>query len=66
MNDEEMLLRVEEPSSFPQIARALSALEPFTKLWNSVVQFQTRNDDWLQGSILSLNPQELDDEVRAT
>ena len=63
INKEEDLLGCEMHSAFPQIQEINDAKEPFDKLWRSVVTFQNKQEEWLTGSILKLNAEEIEEKV---
>lgn len=39
--------------------------EPFDKLWDMVVKFQSFYEKWMNGPILTVNPEEVDEQVRS-
>ena len=63
INVEERLLGVETVSSFPRIQEIVEAKEPYDKLWRSVVKFTVRQDEWLNGCLVDLNAEEIEEEV---
>ena len=63
INHEEELLKVIDVSPYPQIQELIASKEPFDKLWRVVVAFNSRQDEWMNGSILQLNAEEIDEEV---
>lgn len=63
VSGQEELLRLDERSSYPQIAKALAALDPYTRLWNSMVQFDIHSENWMDGPISDLNPTDIEEEV---
>ncbi len=63
INVEERLLGVETVSSFPRIQEIVEAKEPYDKLWRSVVKFTVRQDEWLNGCLVDLNAEEIEEVV---
>jgi dynein heavy chain len=61
---EERLLGVDTVSTFPRIQEIVEAKEPYDKLWRSVVKFTVKQDDWLNGCLVDLNAEEIEEEVR--
>ena len=65
INGEEELLRLDDKYSYPQITQALAALDPYSRLWNSVVQFEAHSERWMDGPINDLKPEDIEEEVSA-
>ena len=63
INKEEDMLGCEVRSAFSQIQEIIDAKEPFDKLWRAVVTFHEKNEQWLGGSILQLNSEEIEETV---
>lgn len=63
INKEEDLLGCEVYSGFPQIQEIIDAKEPFEKLWRALVTFQDKQEMWLAGPILTLNAEEIEEQV---
>ena len=63
INKEEDLLGCEVYSGFPQIQEIIDAKEPFDKLWRALVTFQDKQEMWLAGPILTLNAEEIEEQV---
>lgn len=55
---------METVSSFPRIQEIVEAKEPYDRLWRSVVKFTERQDEWLSGCLVSLNAEEIEEEVK--
>lgn len=55
---------METLSSFPKIQQIIEAKEPYDKLWRSVVKFTEKHEEWLNGSLVNLNAEEIEEEVR--
>ena len=62
VNHEEELLGWEK-SPFTKHSMALAFLEPYRKLWESTLYFQTEYAKWLNGPLLDLNPQGMDEDI---
>ena len=63
INTEERLLGVDAVSTFPRIQEIVEAKEPYDKLWRSVVKFTEKQSDWLNGCLVDLNAEEIEEEV---
>ncbi len=63
INHEEQLLREEELSPYPQIQEIIQAKAPFDQLWRTIVSFSHNQEKWMNGPILSLNAEGIDEEV---
>lgn len=53
-------------SPYPQIQELLAKKEPFDKLWKTAVEFQTKHDQWMNGPLLNVNAEIVEDEVSST
>ena len=64
INHEEELLRVEELSPYPQIQEIIQIKAPYDQLWRTIVSFTGSQERWLNGPMLKLNSEEIEDQVR--
>ncbi|XP_076804480.1 dynein axonemal heavy chain 3-like isoform X3 [Clavelina lepadiformis] len=64
VNREEMLLDVGHVSPYPQIQEITSKKEPFEKLWRNVVAFNKMHDKWMNGPLLEVNAEVVDENVQ--
>eukprot|EP01135_Chromosphaera_perkinsii_P007265 Nk52_evm73s745 gene=Nk52_evmTU73s745 len=62
INREEELL-VWEQTSFPQIQELIASKQPYDQLWNIARDFQNSYNNWMTGSFLKLNAEEIENEV---
>ncbi|XP_067861511.1 dynein axonemal heavy chain 3-like [Heptranchias perlo] len=65
INHEEVLLETGHISPYHQIQNILNAMEPFEKLWKIAVQFNLHYDKWMNGSLLQVNAEEVEQEVQS-
>lgn len=56
---------MEELSPYAQIHEIIETKAPFDQLWRTIVSFSTSQDKWLNGPILSLNAEEIDEQVKS-
>ena len=63
LNKEEQLLGF-EVSQFPLLQQIITFKEPYDKLWFTFYNFQSKEAQWLKGSFLGLNAEEINDEVQ--
>ena len=63
VNHEEVLLNVGQVSSYPQIQELISKKEPFDKLWRTAVDFYAKYDQWMNGPLLNVNAEIVEEEV---
>lgn len=54
---------METVSSFPKIQEIVGAKEPYDRLWRSVVRFTEKQEEWLNGCLVNLNAEEIEEEV---
>lgn len=64
MNCEEVLLNVGQVSSYPQIQELAIKKEPYDKLWRTAVDFYAKYDKWMNGPLLNVNAEIVEEEVR--
>ena len=50
-------------SPYPQIQEITSKKEPFEKLWRNVVAFNKMHDKWMNGPLLEVNAEVVDENV---
>eukprot|EP00795_Rhopilema_esculentum_P000293 gene293-9945_t len=63
INHEEELLRAEELSPYPQIQEIIQSKAPYDQLWRTIVSFTSSQEKWLNGPMLKLNAEEIEDQV---
>lgn len=63
INREEVLLRVCDPTPYLQIQELQRVKEPYEKLWSAAVQFFDSHEKWMNGSVLLVNAEEVEEEV---
>jgi dynein heavy chain len=63
INREEMLLQTGEQTPYNQIQEIQHAKEPYEKLWYAAVKFHTYHDKWMNGPLLHVNAEEVEEEV---
>lgn len=64
INHEEKILGLEdETTDYSIIQEIIQMKEPFDKLWDMVVKFQSFYEKWMNGPILTVNPEEVDEQV---
>lgn len=63
INHEEKILGLEETTDFSIIQEIVVLKEPFDKLWDMVVRFQSFYEKWMNGPILMVNAEEVDEQV---
>ncbi|MEE6480199.1 hypothetical protein FKM82_012486 [Ascaphus truei] len=64
INQEEVLLGTEQISSFNQIQEICKLKEPYDKLWTTAVHFNNYYDKWMNGPLLKVNAEEVEEEVQ--
>ncbi|XP_039273758.2 dynein axonemal heavy chain 3-like isoform X3 [Styela clava] len=62
INEEERLLEFEE-SSFPVLQSMFQFKQPYDNLWNTALQWNNKNETWLNGSFQDLNSEEISDDI---
>ncbi|KAK2157592.1 hypothetical protein LSH36_188g04054 [Paralvinella palmiformis] len=65
INREEMLLQTGEQTAYNQIQEIQHAKEPYEKLWYAAVKFHKYHDKWMNGPLLQVNAEEVEEEVQA-
>jgi len=65
INREEILLDVGQVSSYPQIQDLVLRKEPFERLWRNVLAFNQYYDKWMNGPLLGVNAEVVEEVVRA-
>lgn len=63
INREEMLLGQEVMTQYGQIQSITTAREPYEKLWRTAVTFHKEHDNWMNGPLLKVNAEVVDEEV---
>ncbi|KAM4746905.1 dynein axonemal heavy chain 3-like [Rhinophrynus dorsalis] len=63
INQEEVLLQAEQITTFDQIQEIYKLKEPYEKLWTTALQFTTYYEKWMNGPILQVNAEEVEEEV---
>ncbi|XP_052828077.1 dynein axonemal heavy chain 3 [Octopus bimaculoides] len=64
INEEEMMLGLEEISEFEQVQFLATAVEPYERLWSNAVKLQTQYECWMNGPLLNVNSEEVDQEIQ--
>ncbi|XP_070559259.1 dynein axonemal heavy chain 3-like isoform X5 [Ptychodera flava] len=64
INREEMLLDTGVQSPYTQLEDIKDAKEPYDKLWNAAVKFHEMYDKWMNGPLLQVNAEEVEEEVQ--
>ncbi|XP_065937642.1 dynein axonemal heavy chain 3 isoform X7 [Magallana gigas] len=64
INREEMLLGQEVMTQYGQIQAITTAREPYEKLWRTAVTFHKEHDNWMNGPLLKVNAEVVDEEVQ--
>ncbi|XP_077987554.1 dynein axonemal heavy chain 3-like isoform X2 [Glandiceps talaboti] len=64
VNREEMLLETGVQSPYTQLEDVKEAKEPYDKLWNAAVKFHEMYDKWMNGPLLKVNAEEVEEEVQ--
>nr|XP_039250666.1 dynein heavy chain 3, axonemal-like [Styela clava] len=64
VNREEVLLSTGQVTQYPQIQELLSRKEPFDKLWRTAVDFYSKYDQWMNGPLLKVNAEIVEEEVQ--
>lgn len=65
INEEEQLLDF-EPSSFLNLQKMLTVVEPYDKLWHTVLEFHVQYDIWYYGPFAELDADAVSDAVENT
>lgn len=63
INHEEKILDIGELSDFSIMQEILNIKDPFDKLWDMAVKFYELHERWMNGPILSVNAEEVEQEV---
>ncbi|XP_071960977.1 dynein axonemal heavy chain 3-like [Antedon mediterranea] len=64
INKEEQMLDVGEVSQYPQLDEMKEAKEPYDKLWSAAVKFHLMYDKWMNGPLLEVNAEDVEEEVQ--
>ncbi|KAG8578269.1 hypothetical protein GDO81_010439 [Engystomops pustulosus] len=64
INKEEELLGIEQIGSYTQISEICKLKEPYEKLWTTALHFSTCYDKWMNGPLLQVNAEEVEEEVQ--
>ncbi|KAM8971996.1 dynein axonemal heavy chain 3-like [Pelodytes ibericus] len=64
INQEERLLETEQISAYNQIEDICKVKEPYEKLWSTAVHFTTCYDKWMNGPLLKVNAEEVQEELQ--
>ncbi|XP_076256705.1 dynein heavy chain 3, axonemal [Rhynchophorus ferrugineus] len=62
INEEEQLLDI-DPSPFMNLAKMLTVVDPYDKLWHSVLEFHENYDTWYYGPFADLDADEITEYV---
>ena len=63
IHKEEVMLGVGEQTPYHQIQDMMAAKEPYDKLWSAAVKFHVYHDKWMNGPLLKVNAEEVEEEV---
>ncbi|XP_041348477.1 dynein heavy chain 3, axonemal-like isoform X2 [Gigantopelta aegis] len=64
INKEEVLLGFEKITEYEKLVRLQFMKEPFDKLWHTAVTFHTEHDKWMNGPILAVNAEDVEEGVQ--
>ncbi|KAK7495478.1 hypothetical protein BaRGS_00013176, partial [Batillaria attramentaria] len=64
INREEQMLGQETQTEYAQIATIQVAKEPYDKLWSTAVKFHQQHDKWMNGPLLDVNAEHVEEEVQ--
>ncbi|XP_076448252.1 dynein axonemal heavy chain 3-like [Babylonia areolata] len=64
INREEQMLGQEVQSEYEQIGKLQVSIEPYEKLWTTAVTFHQQHDKWMNGPLLEVNAEFVEDEVQ--
>ncbi|XP_053376707.1 dynein axonemal heavy chain 3-like [Mercenaria mercenaria] len=64
INREEQMLGVEHITQYPQIQDFIAQKEPFDKLWTTAVHFHAQYDKWMNGPLLNVNAEVVEEEIQ--
>lgn len=57
------MLGREQITQYPQIQDFIVQKEPFDKLWTTAVHFHVQYDKWMNGPLLNVNAEVVEEEV---
>ncbi len=60
---EEQLLDVGQITPYPELEMIKEKKEPYEKLWHAAVKFHQMYDKWMNGPLLDVNAEEVEEEV---
>ena len=58
------MLQLEDQTPYNQIQEIVISKEPYERLWKSAVKFHAYHDKWMNGPVLEVIAEEVDQEVR--
>ncbi|XP_067685210.1 dynein axonemal heavy chain 3-like [Haliotis asinina] len=64
INREEVMLGFEQQTPYDEILEISTTKEPFDKLWSTAVTFHGEHDKWMNGPILEVNAEVVEEEVQ--
>ncbi|XP_073507678.1 dynein axonemal heavy chain 3-like [Phyllobates terribilis] len=64
INKEEELLGIEQMGTYSQISEICKLKEPYETLWTTALHFSTHYDKWMNGPLLQVNAEEVEEEVQ--
>ncbi|XP_030856161.1 dynein heavy chain 3, axonemal-like [Strongylocentrotus purpuratus] len=64
VNQEQKLLDVGHISPYPELDQIKEKKEPYDKLWNAAVKFHHMYDKWMNGPLLDVNAEVVEEEVQ--
>ena len=63
INREEQLLETGKITPYPELETIKEKKEPYEKLWHAAVKFHQMYDKWMNGPLLDVNAEEVEEEV---
>lgn len=63
INKEEELLGIEQIGTYDQITEICKLKEPYEKLWSTALHFSAHYEKWMNGPLLQVNAEEVEEEV---
>lgn len=57
------MLNTGEQTQYPVLQDIAQAQDPYDKLWSAAVKFHTCHEKWMNGPLLEVNAEEVEEEV---
>ena len=64
INEEEMMLSTGEQTQYGVLQDIARAKEPYDRLWTMAIKFYSFYEKWMNGPLLEVNADEVEEEVR--